>query len=342
MLERIRENCRLCIEYAKSPSRKKATFMKALDFNACVSLDLKELTRWGKHILYMCDEFSRLTKGVIINDKRAETIVQAFNQEWVIGHGLGPGLPLKVHADNGKEFDNDVLKEFLSRLGINMTFSAFYSPEQNGVNERNHHTVDILFFKIMSDNPDMKLQDALDLACYSKNIEINRTGFSSLQIVYGKNPRIISNFEPTTMTMDVCSDSELVRKLINRMENVRMEYRKLEVDKKIRLMLSERIQKWNDYVLEVNQQVWFKFRKEFWRKGKIVAIEGQVIHILSDGSVLKIPRCNVRPDNTEQAESMKRSETRLETIMEEQDEERKKLRKSKTRLDTIMEEQEGN
>ena len=298
VLEDIKTKCKVCIKFAKTPSKKKASFAKALDFNTCVSLDLKELVQWNKYILYMICEFTRLVKGKIIDDKKATTVFRALNESWIIGQGMGPGLPEKLHADNGKEFTNDMLSEFSNKMGIKLSFSAAHSPWQNGVNERGHGTVDLLFFKILSDNSDLSLQEALNLACYTKNCEINKTGFSALQIVYGRSPKIISNFEPTVLTMDVVNDSEMARVQIDRIRKARLAYRQLEVDAKIKIMLNERIKGWTNYSLNQGDAVWFKNKRSLWKQGNIIAIEGQVIHILSEGSTLKIPRSNVRPDET--------------------------------------------
>ena len=49
----------------------------------------------------MVDEFSGFTKGVVLKDKEAETVVYALVKNW----GYFSGLPKKsFHADNGGEF----------------------------------------------------------------------------------------------------------------------------------------------------------------------------------------------------------------------------------------------
>ena len=320
MLDDIRSRCNQCIKHSKAQPKNKASFLKALEFNECVSLDLKDMMKWNRYILYCVCEFSKLTKGIVLKDKTALSVLEGFNKCWIIGQGMGPGIPTRMLADNGKEFTNEMLSEFLNKLGVNLKFSAFYSPFQNGTNERNHSTVDILVEKLMADDANLKLQDAVDMACYSKNIEINRTCYSSLQVIYGSNPKVINNSELTPVTADTASESEQVRRYLNRLQLARKAYRQIEVDERIKMMLSERMRAWNNYIFNRDDMVYFKNRKELWKKGKVICTEGQIIHILSEGNVLKVPKCNVRPDDSRAMELEKRGilQQTLDAIIEEE------------------------
>ena len=316
VLEDIQLKCKICNTFAKAPPKNKFSFLKSLDFNECVSIDLKDAVNFNLFILFIVDEFSKLIKGKVVNKKDANTIMQAFSDTWIIGNGLGPGIPACIMADNGKEFDNEILSEFGNKLGIKLSFIACYSPFQNGVCERNHATVDILWEKLMADDPSLSLQQAVDLACYSKNLEINKTGFSPFQLAFGRNPRVVSNFDLTPVMMETNFDSERARSLIANVDNARRSYRQIEVDQKIKRMQSERLRAWNNFILSQGQHVWFKNRKDLWRQGRIISIEGQVIHISSEGSILKIPKCNVKPDYTREQEKSRRTD-KMETILEE-------------------------
>jgi hypothetical protein len=66
--------------------------------------------------------------------------------------------------------------------------TAASSPWMNGSCERNHYTVYKIVDKILEDDPKVGLQKAVDLACFVKNTEVNKTGFSPLQLFYGRSP----------------------------------------------------------------------------------------------------------------------------------------------------------
>ena len=52
------------------------------------------------------------------------------------------GLPIKkIRSDNGTEFKNTLVEEFLDYEGIKHEFSTPYTPQQNGVVERKNRTL---------------------------------------------------------------------------------------------------------------------------------------------------------------------------------------------------------
>jgi transposase InsO family protein len=46
----------------------------------------------------------------------------------------------KIRSDNGSEFKNLQVEEYLEKEGIKHEFSALYTPQQNGVLERKNRT----------------------------------------------------------------------------------------------------------------------------------------------------------------------------------------------------------
>lgn len=47
----------------------------------------------------------------------------------------------KIRSDNGTEFKNTNVEDFLDEEGILHEFAATYTPQQNGVVERNNRTM---------------------------------------------------------------------------------------------------------------------------------------------------------------------------------------------------------
>ena len=162
-------------EVQKNPWKAKVGLPKSKDFNEVVSMDLKIFPKEGKKngigILYLHDEFSKLTKGQVIKDKHHDTIIKAIETTWLIGDGMGPGHPSKgFFTDNGGEFLNDDLIAFAAAMDISIKFTAASSPWMNGSCERNHATVDRILEKIIEDDPNYDLQKALNLAFFVKKI----------------------------------------------------------------------------------------------------------------------------------------------------------------------------
>ena len=53
------------------------------------------------------------------------------------------------------------MKEFVSKLGINIEFSPPYSPWSNGLNERNHYSANRIVKKLMDENKEILLEQAV-------------------------------------------------------------------------------------------------------------------------------------------------------------------------------------
>ena len=208
LIDEVHAKCNVCRTFKKSPSKPKVGLPVSSDFNECVALDLKERKTNKEYILYCICTFSRLTRGVIIKDKNPSTIVKGVIDCWVLGKGIGPGIPGKFLFDNGGEFNNPEVIDLAEKHGIKMHgTTAAHSPFSNGLCEKNHEVVDRMMAKLMAGDKSLKPADALNHALFAKNVEPNNKGFSSFQIVYGTNPTIpgVSNSTPPSLSTEYTS-----------------------------------------------------------------------------------------------------------------------------------------
>jgi transposase InsO family protein len=105
------------------------------------------------------------------------------------------GLPIKkVRSDNGTEFKNTQVEEFLDEEGIKHEFSTPYIPQQNGVVERKNHTL-IDMARTMLDEyktPNIFWCDTVNTACH----DINRLYLhkklkkTSYKLLTGNKPKV--------------------------------------------------------------------------------------------------------------------------------------------------------
>ena len=115
--EVVRE-CPTCRKFSKTRDLPKVGMRKASDINEVVSLDLKEMKKYGKHILFMVCEYSKYIRGEVIDNKEPETIIKAIENNWV---HKGPGYPRRgFFSDKGGEFDTKYMREYTSKLGITL------------------------------------------------------------------------------------------------------------------------------------------------------------------------------------------------------------------------------
>ena len=92
----------------------------------------------NKYGLVIVDDYSYFTWILFLHDKcqvqeKVKIFVRRAQKEF--------GLPIKkVRSNNGTEFKNTLVEEFLDEEGIKHEFSTPYTPQQNGVVERKNHT----------------------------------------------------------------------------------------------------------------------------------------------------------------------------------------------------------
>ena len=96
-----------------------------------------------------------------MNDKKADTILENLELIWI---NIVRFPSVGFYADNGGEFRNYKIDEFVSKLGIKIEFSPSYSPWSNELNERNHYNADRIVRKLMDENQEMSLKKAVSRA----------------------------------------------------------------------------------------------------------------------------------------------------------------------------------
>ena len=72
---------------------------RASDFNSVITLDLKEIG--NVNVLWMVCAFTRIMKGVVLKEKRAETVIRSLLGRWCMNYGF-PAVGF--YADNRVEF----------------------------------------------------------------------------------------------------------------------------------------------------------------------------------------------------------------------------------------------
>src|SRR3954464_11431429 len=122
-----------------------------------------------KYCLVIVDDNSRYT-WVYFFKKKSETqqTVIEFSNEAQRQHN---SKILAIRSDNGTEFKNYTLDEFLVDEGTKHQYSAPYTPQQNGVAERKNHTLIDAARKMMAEVkcPYNFWAEVMNTACHATN-----------------------------------------------------------------------------------------------------------------------------------------------------------------------------
>jgi hypothetical protein len=100
----------------------------------------------------------------------------------------------KIRSDNGTEFKNSQIEGFLEEEGIKHEFSSPYTPQQNGVVERENRTLLDMARTMLDEYKtlDRFWAEAINTACYSSNrLYLHRIlKKTSYELLTGKKPNV--------------------------------------------------------------------------------------------------------------------------------------------------------
>ena len=283
-LDDIYRKCELCRVYKRTPDRPAVALPMANSFNDVVSMDLK---KWGdKWILHLIDMFSRFSVSVFISRKRPCDVIDKIMTCWV---GAGFGVMGSILTDNGGEFSSDEMREVASILNVQTLTTAAESPFQNGLCERNHAVIDMMLVKLQEQCPKTDLNVLLAWANVAKNSLQMWHGFSSYQIVFGKNPNL-----PNVMTDQIparagSTTSEVLAKHLIALHEARQAYVRSEADERIRRALRSKIRS-SEQIYEYGQRVYYKREgQERWLgPGTVIFQDGKVVFVRHGGVYVRV------------------------------------------------------
>ena len=92
-----------------------------------VCLDFLKLEKdhsGAEYILVITDHFSRYAQAFPTRDKSSRTVAKLMWEKYFLHYGL----PTRLHSDQGREFDNRLIKELTSLLGVQKSRTTPYHP----------------------------------------------------------------------------------------------------------------------------------------------------------------------------------------------------------------------
>ena len=120
------------------------------------------------------------------------------------------------------------------------------SPFQNGLCERIHLLVDIMFLKMKEDNPGTPIEILLAWANNSRNSLQMRDGYSSNQLVFGGNPNLPGILTATPSALEGVTTSEVLAKHLNSLHSARKNFIALDAGERLRRALRTKMRSSED------------------------------------------------------------------------------------------------
>ena len=90
-----------------------------------IDFTVLEISKDQENVLVMTDVFTKLNKAVATRDKRASTVALCLIQKWFHHYGV----PDRIHSDQGRDFESDIIKQVCKLYEIQKTRTTAYHPE---------------------------------------------------------------------------------------------------------------------------------------------------------------------------------------------------------------------
>ena len=114
-------------------------------------LDVCDPTPEGfRYILVIADYFSKWTEAFPMKNKCADTVADLLVDNIILRFGM----PLVMHSDQCREFENGLMKSLCTLLGFTKTRTAPYHPESDGMIKRFNCTCLMMLSMFVNDRRD--------------------------------------------------------------------------------------------------------------------------------------------------------------------------------------------
>lgn len=96
------------------------------------SLTIEPDSRNISNVLVVTDHYTRYAQAFATKDQRASTVAKVLWEQYFVHYGL----PKRVHSDQGRDFESQLIHELLSMLGIKESRTTPYHPQGDPQPER--------------------------------------------------------------------------------------------------------------------------------------------------------------------------------------------------------------
>ena len=197
-------------------------------------------------------------------------------------------------TDVGGEFNSEQVKELGEAFSFEVSTGAGYAAWMNGVNERNHGVIDRTYEKIMYDDEKMDPEVALAWAVNAKNCLPMNNGFSSFQLVFGKNPNLPNILQDTLPALEGVSTSEAVAEQIRALHAGRKHFAEVQCDEQIRRALRHKVRAVEKSYPQGTKVYYKRDGQSQWRgKATVIGNDGSVYFLRHQGSIYRVPACRI-------------------------------------------------
>ncbi|KAK7898562.1 hypothetical protein WMY93_019415 [Mugilogobius chulae] len=138
-----------------------------------------------KDILVITDHFTKYATAIPTRDQKALTVAKCLWEQFFLHYGF----PERLHSDQGRDFESQVIKELCALVGTKKVRTSPYHPRGNPVERYNRTLLSML--GTLRDKEKTKWREYVRPLTHAYNCtRSDVTGFSPYELMFGRQPRL--------------------------------------------------------------------------------------------------------------------------------------------------------
>ena len=183
--------CKRCCLRKTSQSKVRAPLISIVTSEplelVCIDYLKLERSKGGyENILVITDHFTKYAQAFPTLDQKAETVAKVLWGSFIQHYGF----PARIHADQGRNFEGQVIQELCRISGIKKSRTTPYHPQGNGQTERFNHTLLNMLGTLDTDQKkDWKQYVGAMAHAYNATCH-DTTGYPPFLLMFGRHPNL--------------------------------------------------------------------------------------------------------------------------------------------------------
>lgn len=189
-VEQYVRNCGRCVTRKALPQRaaplKQITSQGPLDLVCIDFLSLESDSQGFSNILVVTDHFTRYAQAFPAKDQTAATVAKILCERYFVHYGL----PVRIHSDQGRDFESRLIRDLLKMLGIRKSRTSPYHPQGDPQPERFNRTL-LSMLGTLDPKQKNKWSQKISQLVHAYNCTQNEaTGYSPYLLMFGREARL--------------------------------------------------------------------------------------------------------------------------------------------------------
>lgn len=138
------------------------------------------------NVLVITDHFTRYAQAIPTKDQKAITVARTLWEKYFIHYGV----PTRIHSDQGRDFESQLVKEMLTMLGVRKSRTSPYHPQGDPQPERFNRTL-LNMLGTLEPSQKSKWSQHIAHLVHAYNCTPNEaTGYSPYFLMFGREARL--------------------------------------------------------------------------------------------------------------------------------------------------------